>query len=108
MFDCVRPTRLARHGTAMTEMDGSSFAMRPTPRISVPCPRYVCRNYSRVPEALAQGQEILGLRLVTWHNLAFLLELMNAIRCSAGRKVASLASFLAKYYGNTKGGSRRT
>ncbi|NLN16089.1 MAG: tRNA guanosine(34) transglycosylase Tgt [Firmicutes bacterium] len=118
MFDCVWPTRLARHGTAMTG-DGriiirdAAYAEDLGP-LDPRCGCYVCRNYSRAYlRHLLKAKEILGLRLVTWHNLAFLLELMNAIRAALreGRFASLKASFLAKYYGNTKegfSGSRRT
>ncbi len=118
MFDCVLPTRLARHGTALTG-DGriiirdAAHAEDFGP-LDPHCQCYVCRSYSRAYlRHLFKAKEILGMRLVTWHNLAFLLGLMDAIRAALreGRFASLKASFFARYYGNAKegfSGSRRT
>ncbi|MHB8928550.1 MAG: tRNA guanosine(34) transglycosylase Tgt [Bacillota bacterium] len=85
LFDCVLPTRLARHGTVMTwrgrvPVRDASYARDLGP-LDPDCDCYVCRNYSRAyVRHLLKANEILGLRLTTWHNLHFLLSLMDRVR----------------------------
>ena len=88
MFDCVIPTRVARHGTAYTRkgsypVKGGSYKtdMRP---VEEGCTCYCCSHFSRayVRHLLNVG-EILGVRLLTIHNmhcyLAFMREMREAI-----------------------------
>ncbi len=85
MFDCVLPTRIARNGTAMTRYGkviirnaGSAHDFGP---IDPTCDCYTCRNYSRAYiRHLIKAEEILGLRLMTIHNLRYLQNLMREIR----------------------------
>ncbi|KLU66474.1 queuine tRNA-ribosyltransferase [Desulfosporosinus acididurans] len=85
MFDCVLPTRIARNGTAMTRYGkvivrnaGSAHDFGP---IDPTCDCYTCRNYSRAyVRHLLKAEEILGLRLMTIHNLRYLQNLMREIR----------------------------
>ena len=85
MFDCVNPTRLARHGSAYT----------PSGRIAIKAQKYaedmgplddqcsckVCQSYTRsYLRHLFKAQETLGQRLVSYHNLAFLKKLMRDSR----------------------------
>lgn len=85
MFDCVLPTRIARNGTAMTRFGklvvrNANVARDFTP-IDPTCDCYTCRNYSRAyVRHLLKADEILGLRLMTIHNLRFLQILMGEIR----------------------------
>lgn len=85
MFDCVLPTRIARNGTAMTRFGklvvrNANVARDFTP-IDPTCDCYTCRNYSRAyVRHLLKADEILGLRLMTIHNLRFLQILMREIR----------------------------
>jgi queuine tRNA-ribosyltransferase len=85
MFDCVLPTRIARNGTAMTRhgkvvVRNASVAHDFTP-LDPTCDCYTCRNYSRAYlRHLIKADEILGLRLMTIHNLRFLQTLMREIR----------------------------
>ena len=91
MFDCVSPTRLGRHGTALVrdaercwKLNVANAALRddPTPLDSW-CDCYTCRRYSRAYiHHLFRAQELLGIRLVSLHNVAFLLKLMRTIRQS--------------------------
>ncbi|HNX28590.1 MAG TPA: tRNA guanosine(34) transglycosylase Tgt [Syntrophomonadaceae bacterium] len=87
MFDCVLPTRLARHGTAYTRtgkitVRNAAFADDFTP-IDKDCSCYVCRNYSRAYiRHLLKAGEILALRLLSYHNVYFLVKLMENIRRS--------------------------
>lgn len=92
MFDCVLPTRLARHGTALTAtgrlvIKNAEYARDFSP-LDSSCDCYVCRTFSRAYlRHLFAAREILGLRLITYHNLYFMLEVMQEIRqaIEAGR-----------------------
>ncbi len=85
MFDCVLPTRIARHGSAMTS-EGKVVIKNKTYEADLSpldpnCDCHVCRTYTRsYLRHLFKSQEILGLRLVTYHNLYFLKQLMAEIR----------------------------
>ncbi|NLI93619.1 MAG: tRNA guanosine(34) transglycosylase Tgt [Peptococcaceae bacterium] len=85
MFDCVLPTRIARNGTAMTRFGklvirNAEFADDFSP-IDPTCDCYTCRNYSRAYiRHLIKADEIFGLRLMTIHNLRFLINVMGEIR----------------------------
>ena len=85
MCDCVLPTRIARNGTAMTwngkvvirnatyERDWSSLDSE--------CDCYTCKNYTRAYlRHLVKTKEILGIRLLSIHNLYFLSKLMERVR----------------------------
>lgn len=86
MFDCVIPTRLARHGSAYVS-DGTTIPVKAgryskdfTP-IDEKCDCYCCRNFTKayIRHLLNVG-EILGMRLVTLHNLYYFINLMRKIR----------------------------
>ena len=85
MFDCVLPTRIARNGTAMTSQGkvvvrNATYAEDFTP-LDPECDCYTCKNYTRAYlRHLVKTNEILGSRLITTHNLHFLLNLMSQIR----------------------------
>lgn len=85
IFDCVLPTRIARHGTAMTSsgrmlMKNKEFERDFTP-LDHECDCYTCKNYTRAYiRHLIKAEEILGQRLITIHNTHFLLNLMANIR----------------------------
>lgn len=85
MFDCVLPTRIARNGTAMTRFGklvirNAEFAEDFTP-IDPTCDCYTCKNYTRAYiRHLLKADEIFGHRLMTIHNLRFLINLMGEIR----------------------------
>jgi queuine tRNA-ribosyltransferase len=87
IFDCVLPTRLARHGAAFTQqgrlnLRGATLARDGRP-IEDGCECYACRNFSRAYiRHLMQSNEILGLYLASIHNLHFLLDVMRQIRHS--------------------------
>lgn len=85
MFDCVLPTRLARHGTAFTARGPLSIKNQIYYDQFVPldedCDCYVCRNYTRAYlRHLFKAGEILALRLLSYHNIYFLTKLMEKIR----------------------------
>jgi queuine tRNA-ribosyltransferase len=90
MFDCVLPTRLARNGTAFTDtgtlnLKNAEFARDKRP-IEENCVCSACRGFSRgYIRHLVKAEEILGLRLITLHNLHFYLELMNRARAEIER-----------------------
>jgi len=85
MFDCVIPTRVARHGTAYTRngsypVKGGSYKtdMRP---VEEGCECYCCRNFPRAYiRHLINVREILGVRLLTIHNMHRYLEFMREMR----------------------------
>lgn len=85
MFDCVLPTRIARHGTVFTKkgklvVRNAAYARDFRP-LDPTCDCYVCKNFSRAYiRHLISANEILGLRLTTYHNLYFLISLMEKIR----------------------------
>lgn len=85
MFDCVLPTRLARNGTAFTgggtlNLKNAEFALQTGP-IAEDCICPACREFSRgYIRHLVKAEEILGLRLISLHNLHFYLDLMSRAR----------------------------
>jgi queuine tRNA-ribosyltransferase len=106
MFDCVLPTRLARHGTALTaegpvRLRNATFARDGGP-IDAACPCDVCARWSRayLRHLLAVG-EPSARRLVTMHNLAWTLALVDRIRAAirAGT-LAGLRAELADRWAN--------
>ena len=85
MFDCVFPTRVARNGTAMTHtgrlvVRNATYAEDFRP-IEEGCDCYACRIFSRAYiRHLFKAEEIFGLRLLSIHNLHFLLHFAKEIR----------------------------
>ena len=85
MFDCVLPTRNARHGTIFTRtgnvtVRNAKYARDFSP-LDPECDCYACRRFTRAyVRHLLKANEILGVRLTTYHNLAFLTRLMRDIR----------------------------
>ena len=85
MFDCVFPTRVARNGTAITSQGrvvirNAAYIEDFTP-LDPECDCYTCRNYSRAYlRHLIRCDEIFGLRLMSLHNLHYLIKLMHQIR----------------------------
>ncbi|OIK14298.1 tRNA guanosine(34) transglycosylase Tgt [Bacillus sp. MUM 13] len=85
MFDCVLPTRIARNGTLMTSngrlvIKNAKYARDFGP-IDENCSCHVCQNYSRAYiRHLIRCEETFGIRLTTYHNLHFLLNLMEQVR----------------------------
>ena len=85
MCDCVLPTRIARHGTAMTSkgkvvVRNATYEKDFSP-IDDECDCYACKNYTRAYiRHLLNTKEILGVRLLSIHNLRFLTNLMDRVR----------------------------
>lgn len=85
MFDCVLPTRIARNGTAMTSQGNvvmkNAKHFESWEPLDSHCECYCCQNYSRAYlRHLFKANEILGLRLLSIHNITFLLRLMKEMR----------------------------
>ena len=85
MMDCVQPTRIGRHGTVFTKygrlvIKNKVYELDDRP-LDEGCDCYACKNYTRgYIRHLFKAKEILGQRLATYHNLHFLIKLMNDSR----------------------------
>lgn len=85
MFDCVLPSRIGRNGTTITSsgkliIRDAKYA-RDYTSLDPECDCYTCRNFSRAYiRHLIKVGEVLGIRLTTWHNLRFLINLMKNVR----------------------------
>jgi len=105
MFDSVLPTRIARHGTAFTSrgrvvVRNAEFASDFGP-LDAECDCYTCRNFTRAYlRHLLKADEILGIRLMTIHNLRFLASLMDDIRQAirSGNYARAKQKFFSRYY----------
>ena len=99
MFDCVLPTRTARTGSALTwegrlNLRNARFARDARP-LDEGCPCPACARFSRAYlRHLVNQQELLGLRLLSLHNLRFLLDLTAGAREAIER--GAFASFKAE------------
>jgi queuine tRNA-ribosyltransferase len=99
MFDCVLPTRMGRTGTALTShgrlnLRNARFARDPRP-LDERCSCPACTRFSRAyVRHLVNQQELLALRLLSLHNLRFLLDVTLGARTAieAGR----LADFIVE------------
>ena len=99
MFDCVLPTRTARTGSALTaagrlNLRNARFARDPRP-LEEGCRCPACARFSRAyVRHLVNQEELLGLRLLSLHNLHFLLELTAGARAAIER--GALAAYTAE------------
>ncbi len=91
MFDCVSPTRLGRHGAALVREPARNWRLNVTNAalreddgpLQAGCTCATCRTFSRAYiHYLFRAKELLGIRLVSLHNVAFLLALMAEVRAS--------------------------
>lgn len=104
MFDCVLPTRVARHGALMTShgrinINNEKYKEDFTP-IDDACDCYTCRNYSKAYlRHLHKSDELFGKRLLSIHNVRFLLKLSEDIRQAIREDRLDLfkEEFLEKY-----------
>lgn len=104
MFDCVIPTRYGRNGTAFTShgkltVRNAAFALDSEP-LDKNCSCYACQNFSRgYLRHLFNTEEILGLRLVSLHNVHFYLAMMRQAReaIKNNRFMEFKKEFLAAY-----------
>jgi len=87
MFDCVEPTRLARHGVCLTSKGRLNILWAKYKKDNSPidkkCSCYTCKNFTRsYLHHLFKAKEMLGFRLATIHNLCFMENFMRKIRQS--------------------------
>lgn len=109
MFDCVFPTRFARHGGAFTRdgrinLKAEKYTFDEGP-IDAQCTCFACRNYSRAYiRHLIRAGEVLGGRLASIHNLFFLIELAQDARKAIleGRFDSFKNDFLYRYFMKVK------
>ena len=101
MCDCVLPTRIARNGTAMT-WNGKVVVRNATYErdwspLDKECDCYTCKNYTRAYiRHLIKANEILGVRLLSIHNLRFLTKLMERVRIEIEHD--NLGNFRDEFY----------
>ena len=101
MCDCVLPTRIARNGTAMTwngkvVVRNATYERDFTP-LDPECDCYTCKNYTRAYiRHLVKANEILGVRLLSLHNLRFLTKLMERVRIEIEND--NLGTFAEEFY----------
>ncbi len=101
MFDCVLPTRIARHGTAMTTsgrvvVKNAKFKEDFSP-IDHKCDCYACKNYTRAYiRHLLSANEVFGQRLLSIHNIHFLINLVDNAREAIKRD--EFLEFKEKFY----------
>ncbi len=109
IFDCVLPTRLARHSAAFTptgriNLMNATFAHDHGP-IDETCDCYACRNFARgYIRHLIVAKEMLAATLISIHNIRFLISLVQRSRLMIQQnQFGDFASdFLAKYQPRTK------
>lgn len=110
IFDCVSPTRLARHGHAFTKygkinLKNAKYKEDFTP-ISQSCDCYACKNYSKAYiKHLIQCEETFGARLLSIHNIRFLISLTEEIRDAIQKDLLLeyKEEFIKNYYGDNYG-----
>lgn len=101
MFDCVLPTRIARHGHAFTKygrinLKNAKYTEDFTP-IEEGCDCYVCQNYTKAYiRHLIKSNETLGGRLLSIHNIRFLIRLTENLRQAI--KEDRLLAFRDEFY----------
>ena len=109
MFDCVLPTRSGRNGRVFTHT--GSYAIKNAAYredfgpLEDGCECYACRNFARAYlRHLLWANEILGLRLMTWHNLHLFLGLLRRARAAiiAGEFDEFRRAFIARYKETTE------
>ena len=109
MFDCVLPTRLARHGSIMTHhgriniMKGK-YATDFTP-LDDQCDCYACRNYTKAYiHHLMKCDEGLGARLCSLHNIRFLIQAMEEAReAIKNDRFLEYAAYRLEQFGSERG-----
>ncbi len=106
IFDCVSPTRLARHGHALTKygkinLKNAKYKEDFTP-IDENCDCYACKNYTKAyVKHLINAEETFGARLLSIHNIRFLIRLTQDLR-EAIKNDSILeyrSEFIKNYYG---------
>lgn len=109
MFDCVFPTRVARNGMAMVHSGRMNMKNKQYERDFTPieegCQCYTCRHFTRAYiRHLYKAEELLAFRLITIHNLFFLLQFMRDMRQAiiGGNFGDFRESFMAGYSARAK------
>ena len=108
MCDCVLPTRIARNGTALTShgkvVVRNATYERDWGPLDPECDCYTCKNYTRAYlRHLVKTNEILGVRLLSIHNLRFLTNLMERVRIEIENdNLLTFKNEFYKKYGYTK------
>ncbi|HSV86975.1 MAG TPA: tRNA guanosine(34) transglycosylase Tgt [Levilinea sp.] len=105
IFDCVLPTRLARHQSAMTHngrlnLMNAAFAHDPRP-IDVTCSCYTCTKFTRAYlRHLIVAKEMLASTLISIHNLNLLVSLMQRMRqeIRMGQFTTFASTYLEQYH----------
>lgn len=101
MFDCVLPTRIGRNGTALTSVGkvvvrNATYEKDFSP-LDEDCDCYCCKNFTKAYlRHLIKANEILGFRLLSLHNVRFLVKLMEDIRKSLDED--RFPEFRAEFY----------
>ena len=106
IFDCVSPTRLARHGHALTKygkinLKNAKYKRDFSP-ISEECDCYACKNYTKAYiKHLINCDETLGARLLSIHNIRYLIHLTEELRdaIKEDRILEYREEFIKNYYG---------
>lgn len=101
MCDCVLPTRIARHGTAMTWQGKvvvrNAVYEKDFSPLDSQCDCYTCQNFTRAyMRHLINTKEILGVQLLSIHNLRFLTKLMECVRIEIEKD--NLLKFREEFY----------
>ena len=101
MCDCVLPTRMARNGTALTHYGRLNLLnakhIHAFETLDQDCDCYTCKNYTKAYiHHLFKAKEILGARLLSIHNLRFLVHLMEDIRTAIQEE--RLLEFREEFY----------
>ncbi len=115
IFDCVLPTRIARHGNAFTKtgkinLKNAKYKEDFTP-VEKTCDCYTCKNYTKAYiRHLISVNETFGQRLLSIHNIRFLTKLMEEIRISIKENKFDTykKDFLDKYQKNKRSDSHET
>lgn len=106
LFDCVIPTRLARHGNAYTRhgrcnMKNSKYKRDFTP-LEEDCDCYACKHYTKAYiHHLIHTDEVFGARLLSIHNIRFLIRLTEELRAAIKNDTILdyKEKFIEDYYG---------
>ena len=109
MMDCVLPTRIARHGTLMTHQGRVNIKNEKYKEDFTPldneCDCYTCKNYTKAYlRHLYVSNESLGQRLLSIHNLRFLISIVEGARKAIKEdRFLEYKDEILKKYGDSRG-----